>query len=106
MAATVTVDGQSHLKRSPLRVLGWSIIMLGICRQYWYYQVTVEIRRFETDDTVRPGVALLAVSLGWLLIVPPLVSVYNTSLHTWRRCRTATTFRGASPRRPMFCSCS
>jgi hypothetical protein len=40
-----------------------------------------EIRRFEKDDDVRPGIALLAVTLGWLIIVPPFISVYNTSLH-------------------------
>ena len=81
MAATVTVDGQSYLKRSPLGVLGLSIITLGIYWLYWYYQVNVEIRRFQNDDTVRPGVALLAVTVGWLVIVPPFISVYNTSLH-------------------------
>jgi hypothetical protein len=25
--------------------------------------------------------ALLAVTLGWVIIVPPFISVYNTSLH-------------------------
>jgi len=81
VAATVTVDGQSYLKRSPLGVLGLSIITLGIYWLYWYYQVNVEIRRFQNDETVRPGVALLAVTVGWLVIVPPFISVYNTSLH-------------------------
>ena len=76
MAATVRVDGQSYLKRSPLGVLGLSIITLGIYWLYWYYQ-----GRFKNDETVRPGVALLAVTVGWLVIVPPFISVYNTSSH-------------------------
>jgi hypothetical protein len=81
VAETVTVQGQSYLKRHPLGVLGLSIVTLGIYWLYWYYQVNVEIRRFEKDDTVRPGVALLAMALGWLVIVPPFISMYNTSLH-------------------------
>jgi hypothetical protein len=64
MAETVTLDGHVYLKRHPLGVLGLSIITLGIYWFYWYYQVNVEIRGFQKDDTVRPGVALLAVLLG------------------------------------------
>jgi len=29
-------------------------------------------------------VALLAITLGWLIIVPPFISVYNTSKHVVR----------------------
>jgi hypothetical protein len=84
MAETVTLDGQVYIKRDPLGVLGLSVITLGIYWWYWYYKVNDEIRRFEKDDTVRPGMALLAVTLGWFLIVPPFISVYNTSLHVAR----------------------
>jgi hypothetical protein len=81
MAETVTLDGEVYVKRNPLGVLGLSIITIGIYWFYWYYKVNDEIRRFEKDNTVRPGMALLAVTLGWFLIVPPFISVYNTSLH-------------------------
>jgi hypothetical protein len=81
MAESVTLDGQTYTKRNPLGVLGLSIITLGIYWLYWYYQVNVEIRRFQEDDTVRPGIALLAMVLGWILIVPPFISMYNTSVH-------------------------
>lgn len=84
MAETVTVEGRVYIKRNPLGVLGLSIITLGIYWLYWYYQINVEIRRFEKDDTVRPGIALLAMALGWILIVPPFISLYNTSLHVVR----------------------
>jgi hypothetical protein len=80
MAEVVTIDGQPYKKREPLGVLGLSIITLGIYWFYWYYQINDEIRRFE-DENVRPGMALLAVTLGWFIIVPPFISVYNTSLH-------------------------
>lgn len=81
MAETVTLDGQLYKKRNPLGVLGLSVITLGIYFFYWYYKVNDDIRRYEHDQTVRPGIALLCVTLGWFLIVPPFISVYNTSLH-------------------------
>jgi hypothetical protein len=81
MAEIITIEGQPYTKREPLGVLGLSIITLGIYWFYWYYKINDEIRRFEKDDNVRPGIALLAITLGWFIIVPPFISVYNTSLH-------------------------
>jgi hypothetical protein len=80
-AELVTIDGQTYKKRSPLAVLGLTVITLGFYTWYWYYSINDEIRRFERDETVRPGRSLLAITLGWLLIVPPFIAVYNTSLH-------------------------
>lgn len=84
MAELVTIDGQQYKKRDPLGVLGLSLITLGIYWLYWYYKANDEIRKYEKDDSVRPGIALLAVTLGWLIIVPPFLSVYNTSKHIVR----------------------
>lgn len=84
MAESVTLDGEVYIKRNPLGVLGLSIITLGIYWLYWYYKVNDEIRRYEKDDSVRPGIALLAMTLGWIVIVPPFISLYNTSLHVVR----------------------
>ena len=84
MAQLVTIEGQQYVKRDPLGVLGLSFITLGIYWLYWYYKINDEIRRYEKDDSVRPGIALLAVTLGWILIVPPFLSVYNTSKHIVR----------------------
>ena len=84
VAELVTIEGQQYKKREPLGVLGLSVITLGIYWLYWYYTINDEIRRFEKDDTVRPGTALLAVTLGWLIIAPPFISVYNTSKHIVR----------------------
>jgi Domain of unknown function (DUF4234) len=81
MAKTETLRGETYLKRDPLGVLGLTIVTLGVYGLYWYYTVHDEIRRFEQDDSVQPGIALLAVTLGWLLIVPPFISVYNLSAH-------------------------
>lgn len=81
MAEIVTIEGNQYVRRNPLGVLGLTLITLGIYGLYWYYKAHDEIRRFEQDDSVRPGIALLAVTLGWLVIVPPFISVYNLSLH-------------------------
>lgn len=81
MVELVTIDGETFKKRNPLGVLGLSFITLGIYWWYWYYSINDELRRFERDETIRPGIALLAVTLGWLVIVPPFISIYNTSLH-------------------------
>lgn len=81
MAELVTIEGQTYKKRDPLGVLGLSFITFGIYWWYWYWAINDELRRYERDETIRPGIALLAVTLGWFLIVPPFISMYNTSLH-------------------------
>ena len=97
MAELVTIEGQQYLKRDPLGVLGLSFITIGIYYFYWYYKVNDEIRRYEKDDSVRPGIALLAVTLGWLIIVPPFISVYNTSKHIVRMEERAGVAQVLSP---------
>lgn len=97
MAELVTIDGRSYLKRDPLGVLGLSFITIGIYWFYWYYTVNDEIRRFEKDESVRPGIALLAVTLGWIVIAPPFISVYNTSKHIVRMQERAGITQTLSP---------
>lgn len=65
--------------RSPASVLGLSIITFGIYYLVWYYKINDEIRRHDPDIRVSPGLSVLAISLGALLIVPPLVSSYATA---------------------------
>jgi hypothetical protein len=81
MAETVTIEGQSYLKRQPLGVLGLSIITIGIYFFYWFYKVNEEIKRFTGDQTISPGRSLAAVIPGFLLIVPPFIAYYNTANH-------------------------
>jgi len=81
MAETVTIEGQSYLKRNPLGVLGLALITLGIYGLYWFYKVNEEIRRYTGDDTISPGRSLLAVIPGFILIVPPFIAYYNTANH-------------------------
>jgi hypothetical protein len=79
MAETVTVDGDRYVRRNALGVAVLSVVTLGIYFFYWYFKVNDEARRYLRDDSIRPGVALLAVLLGWILIVPPFVSAYHTA---------------------------
>jgi Domain of unknown function (DUF4234) len=78
---TVTIQGQTYPKRSPLVVLGLVLITLGIYGFYWYYKVNEEIKRYTGDQTISPSRSLLAVIPGFLLIVPPFIAYYNTANH-------------------------
>jgi hypothetical protein len=81
MAETVSIDGEQYLKRDPLGVLGLTIITIGVYFFYWYYKVNEEIQRFERDESMSPARSLLAVLVGWIVIVPPFIAVYNTAKH-------------------------
>ncbi len=81
---TVTIQGQTYPKRSPLVVLGLAFITIGIYGFYWFYKVNQEIQRYTGDDTISPTRSLLAMVPGFLLIVPPLIAYYNTSNHIVR----------------------
>jgi Domain of unknown function (DUF4234) len=81
MAETVTIRGQSYLKRDPLVVLLLSFITLGIYALYWYYKVNEEIQRYTGDMTISPVRSLMAVLFGWIIIVPPFIAVWNTANH-------------------------
>jgi hypothetical protein len=81
MAETVTIRGQSYLKRDPLLVLLFSFITFGIYALYWYYKANEEIQRYTGDMTISPVRSLMAVLFGWILIVPPFIAVWNTANH-------------------------
>ena len=81
MAETVTIQGQSYLRRNPLGVLGLSFITIGIYFLYWYYKVNDELRRYTGDETISPTRSLMAMIFGWLIIVPPFIAMWNTAKH-------------------------
>ena len=81
MTETITIDGQSYKKRSPLAVFGLSFITLGVYFFVWYFKINDELRRSENDQTISPTRSVLAMTLGWLLIVPPFIAMYNTAKH-------------------------
>jgi hypothetical protein len=78
MASTHTLANGIAVKvRHPLAPLGLAILTLGIYPLVWYYKINAELR--SQGEDVSPGMALLAVTLGAVLIVPPFVSLYNTA---------------------------
>lgn len=56
----------------------WPLITLGVYHFVWYYKINREARDFDENIDVKPDLALLAVLIGWIIIVPPFVSIYRT----------------------------
>ncbi len=77
MAEQVQVRGTTVKIRSPFLVFVWSLVTLGVYYVVWYYKINRELRD-GCGVNVNPVVALVAVTLGWVLIVPPFVSWYRT----------------------------
>ncbi len=78
MAQTVEVGNQAYKKRNILAVwIGLPLITLGIYSLVWLYKVNDEARRFLGDESIRPGLSVLAFFPGFLLIVPPYVAIYR-----------------------------
>jgi Domain of unknown function (DUF4234) len=77
VAEQVQVRGTPVKIRNPFLVFLWSLVTFGIYYVVWYYKINRELRDASGID-VSPGVALLAVTLGWIVIVPPFVSWYRT----------------------------
>jgi hypothetical protein len=77
MAEQVQVGGTQVKIRNPFLVFVWSLLTLGIYYVVWYYKVNRELRDACGVD-VSPVVAVLAVTIGWVVIVPPFVSWYRT----------------------------
>ena len=74
MAEDVLIEGQTFRKRSPWGVWGLTLVTIGIYGFVWYYKINDEARRYLRDDSIRPGLAVLA------LFVPIVnyVSIYRT----------------------------
>jgi uncharacterized protein DUF4234 len=77
VAELVQVRG-THVKiRNPFLVFVWSLVTIGIYYVVWYYKINRELRDASGVD-VSPVVAVIAVTIGWIVIVPPFVSWYRT----------------------------
>jgi hypothetical protein len=102
VATEVKAAGASVKIRHPWGAFLLVLVTLGIYYLFWYYFINRELRDFgqATGDAegnrieVSPWIALLAVSLGALLIVPPFVSMYRT----FKRIRTAQEIADVGPR--------
>jgi cbb3-type cytochrome oxidase subunit 3 len=77
MADLVRVNGIDYKRRNPWGVLGLSIITIGVYYFVWWYKINNEMKNYGIE--VDPTKAVLAMTLGAFIIVPPYVSVYNTA---------------------------
>jgi heme/copper-type cytochrome/quinol oxidase subunit 2 len=69
-----------------------SFITLWIGWVVWYYKINADAKRLAKNDSWSPGMSVVAVTIGALIIIPPFVSVWRT----WSRVREATHAEGMS----------
>ena len=85
MAEEVAIAGTGSTAklRNPLGVVGLSLITIGIYYVFWWYFINREMRDFgrarNTDLGESPGNSVLAITLGALIVVPALVTLWTTS---------------------------
>src|SRR3954452_13193076 len=84
--------------RSPWGPALLPIITLGIYAIFWYYFINREMRDLgrarDTDELGEsPGMSVLAVTLGTLIIVPAVISV----IHKIQRLQKAQRMCGSEP---------
>jgi drug/metabolite transporter (DMT)-like permease len=77
MADLVVANGIGYKRRNPWGVWLLGIVTLGVYSLVWYYKTNNELRNY--GENVDPTIALLAITLGWFIIVPPFVSYYRTA---------------------------
>jgi len=86
MAETVRIrdTGATAKIRHPVGVFALSLVTIGIYYLVWYYKVNRELRDLgrATGEQDRLGTSpltsLLAITVGWVVVVPPFVSFYRT----------------------------
>ena len=72
--------------RNPLAPALLPFVTFGIYTLVWYYKINKEMAEMgkarNTEELgTSPGTSLAAVLIGWVIIVPPFLSFYNT----WKR---------------------
>jgi hypothetical protein len=86
--------------RNPLGVVGLSIITIGIYYIFWWYFINREMRDLGRSRNVdlgqSPGNSVLAITLGAIIIVPAIVSMWRTCDRIQRSQEVAGVERGAN----------
>jgi Domain of unknown function (DUF4234) len=90
----LTEHGATAKIRNPWLVALFCVITLGIYYLFWYYFVNREMADYgeahKTDIGASPGMSVVAITIGGLIIVPPFVSVF----HTGKRMRLSRRVAG------------
>jgi uncharacterized protein DUF4234 len=85
MAEEIQIAGTGSTAkiRNPLGTVALSIVTIGIYYIFWWYFINREMRDLgrsrNTDLGQSPGNSVLAITLGALIIVPALVTLWTTS---------------------------
>jgi hypothetical protein len=83
--------------RGPVWVGVFTLLTLGIYSIYWIFQTAKHLRDYGNangrDLGQSPGMTLLAVTLGWFIIVPPFVAIYRQA----KRIQQAQHLAGIQP---------
>lgn len=92
MAEVVKISGgpEEAKIRNVLGVIGLTLITIGIYWWVWYFKTNRELadlgKKHGTEELgTSPGKSLLAVTLGLIIIIPALVSLWNH----WGRLKAA-----------------
>jgi Domain of unknown function (DUF4234) len=92
MAEEIAIRGSNYpaKERHPLGPIGLSIITLGIYGIFHYYYINKELAelgkaRGTTELGENPMMSVLAIVPGFILIVPPFISIWGT----WKRQQNA-----------------
>jgi hypothetical protein len=85
MAQEIQIDqsGATAKIRNPFGVIGLSLITIGIYYLFWWYFINREMRDLgrarNLDLGQNPTNSVLAISLGALIVVPAIVTLWTTS---------------------------
>jgi hypothetical protein len=100
MAEVVPIQGAGSTAkiRSVVWVIVLEIVTLFIYGVFWWYFIHRELRDYgrakgTTELGTSPGVSVLAITLGALIIVPALVSFFNG----FKRVQAAQRLTGIEP---------
>jgi len=102
MAEEIQIAGtESTAKvRNPLGVVGLSLITLGIYYIFWWYFINREMRDLgrarNADLGQNPTNSVLAITLGALIIVPAIVTLWTTTARIEKAQTTVGVERPAS----------
>jgi hypothetical protein len=100
MSETVPIQGTGSFAK--IRSIVWVIVLelvtLFIYGFFWWYFIHRELRDYgrakgTTELGTSPGTSLLAITLGLLVIVPALVSIFNG----FKRVQAAQRLTGIEP---------
>jgi hypothetical protein len=86
-------SSESFKVRGPVWVGVWSIVTLWIYAIWWTYVTAKHLSDYGRargyDLGQSPGMTLLAVAVGWIIIVPPLVAYWRLTKRVQQAQRIA-----------------